>query len=264
MYMKHVVWVGCVMFFVACGVPKTEGITSVATSVNSYEEALKNELKQYPDSLKLVENLSAYYLSVQNFEAALAQINKAIAKNSSNPQFQNYQSIIYAEKGDTIKAIKSLEKAVDLLPKTAYIISLAALYAQTKNPLALSMADALLGSKAGAQKEAYFIKGLYYSYNNEKEKAISFFDKCTGINYTFMDAHLEKAIALYDLKKFKEATAVLQKAITIQNNYDKGYYYLGRCFEKLNQKVEAVEAYQMALKLDPGYSEAAEALNKLR
>ena len=127
------------------------------------------------------------------------------------------------------------------------------------------MAEALLyANKAGAEKEAYFIKGLYYSYNNEKEKAIPFFDKCININYTFMDAYLEKGIALYDLKKYSEAATVLQKAVMVQNNYDKGYYYLGRCFEKLNNKEDAIEAYKMALLYDPNYVEAQDALGKLQ
>ncbi|MCY7292858.1 MAG: tetratricopeptide repeat protein [Ferruginibacter sp.] len=198
----------------------------------SQEDILKNAIKQYPDSFKLVENLSAYYLDVQNYDAALAQINNAIGKDSNNAQLRDYQSIIYAAKGDTTEAIISLEKAIVILPDPQYIIGLGALYAQTKNPMALAMADALLAAdKAGAEKEAYFIKGLYYSYNNEKEKAIPFFDKCISIQYTFMNAYLEKGIALYDLKKYSEAATVLQTAVTLQNNFERGYYYLGRCFE---------------------------------
>ena len=231
----------------------------------SQEDLLKNAIKQYPDSLKLIENLSAYYLDVQNYDAALAQINSAIGKDSNNAQLRDYQSIIYAAKGDTMEAIKSLENAITILPDPQYVIGLGALYAQTKNPLALTMADALLmADKAAAQKEAYFIKGIYYSYINEKEKAISFFDKAISIQYTFMDAYLEKGIALYDLKKYSEAATVLEKAVTIQNNFDRGYYYLGRCFEKLNKKNEAIEAYQMALQYDPNYLEAKDALGKLQ
>ncbi|MFN0082721.1 MAG: tetratricopeptide repeat protein [Ferruginibacter sp.] len=243
---------------------KKDAVTPVSDS-SSPEKKLQDAVKIYPDSIVLLQNLAAYYLDLQNFDAALSQINTAILKDSSNAELRDNQSIIYAQKGDTAQAIKSLETAVDLVAAPQYIISLGALYAQTKNPQAIAMADALLFAKnSGAEKEAYFIKGLYYSYNNEKEKAIPFFDECMSINYTFMDAYLEKAIALYDLKKYSEAATVLQKAITIQNNYDKGYYYLGRCYEKLNQKAAAVEAYQMALAYDPNYEEAKDALSKLQ
>jgi tetratricopeptide (TPR) repeat protein len=125
------------------------------------------------------------------------------------------------------------------------------------------MADALLTSKASAATEAYFIKGLYYSYNNEKERSIPFFDKCLQINYTYMNAYTEKALALCDLKKYTEALAVLDKGLTLQNNYDEGYYYKGQVLEKLNKPQEAIEAYQSALLYDPDYAEAKDALAKL-
>ena len=256
------------IFFVAlfsCNEDKNEQTENASVVATSKEDVLKEATKKYPDSIVLIQNLAAYYLDMQNYDAALTTINKAIAKDSNNAELLDNESIIFAEKGDTANAIKSLEKAVDKLAAPQYIISLGALYAQSKNPQALAMADALLyANKAGAEKEAYFIKGLYYSYNNEKEKAIPFFDKCISINYTFMDAYLEKGIALYDLKKYSEAATVLQKAVMLQNNYDKGYYYLGRCFEKLNNKEDAIQAYQMALTYDPNYEEAKDALARLQ
>ena len=83
------------------------------------------------------------------------------------------------------------------------------------------------------------------------------------MNYTFMDAYREKALALYDQGNYKGALAVLDKAVTLQNNFEEGYFYRGRCLEKLNRLNEAIESYQMALLYGPGYIEAKEALAKL-
>ena len=80
----------------------------------------------------------------------------------------------------------------------------------------------------------------------------------------YMFAYREKGIALYDLGKYEEALAVLNKAVTLQNNFDEGYYWLGRCFEKLNKPKEAFEAYKMALLYSPDYMEAKETLAKLQ
>ena len=262
--MKYIFQITFTVLLFACS-SKKEQAEKPNNVIATKEDALKEATKKYPDSIILIQNLAAYYLDMQNYDAALSTINNAIAKDSNNAELLDNESIIFAQKGDTANAIKSLEKAVDKLAAPQYIISLGALYAQSKNPQALAMADALLyANKAGAEKEAYFIKGLYHSYNNEKEKAITFFDKCISINYTFMDAYLEKGIALYDLKKYSEAATVLQKAVMLQNNYDKGYYYLGRCFEKLNNKEDAIEAYKMALVYDPNYEEAQDALAKLQ
>lgn len=263
--MKHILLIAFTLFLISCNSKKNRAEENSNSVTLSKEDVLKNAVIKNPDSLILVQNLAAYYLDLQNYDAAMRIINTAITKDTNNAELRDNQSSIFAQKGDTANAIKSLEKAVDKLAAPQYIISLGALYAQSKNPQALAMADALLfAKKAGAEKEAYFIKGLYYSYINEKEKAIPFFDKCISFNYTFMDAYLEKGIALYDLKKYREAATVLQKAVTIQNNYDKGYYYLGLCFEKLNNKEDAIQAYQMALTYDPNYEEAKVALAKLQ
>ncbi len=262
--MKYGILIYFFLFLAACNEPTKQADTTSTTSPASQEAALKLAVKNHPDSLLPLQNLVQYYANAQNYDAALASIDFALTKDSIRPDLLDLKSIIAAQKGDTALAIKSLEKAVGIYPDPQFIIALGALYAETGNALALEMADALLiGSKASAEKEAYFIKGLYYTYKNEKEKSIPFFDKSIAASYTFMEAWLEKGLALYDLKKYKEAAEVLEKAISIQNNFDKGYYYLGQCYEKLNRTDEAIQAYQMALNYDPDYVEVKDALGRL-
>jgi tetratricopeptide (TPR) repeat protein len=141
---------------------------------------------------------------------------------------------------------------------------LGSLYAQTRNIKALDMADALLQTKLPeTEKEALFIKGLYFNYTGEKIKAIGFFDKTLNMDNRHMFAYREKGIALYDLGKYEAAITVLDKAVTLQNNFDEGYYWLGRCLEKLNKPNDAVEEYKTALLYSPDYTEAKEALTRL-
>ena len=64
-------------------------------------------------------------------------------------------------------------------------------------------------------------------------------------------------------KKYTDALVVLDKAITLQNNFDEGYFYSGKCLEKLNRIPEAIQSYQNALIYDPEYIEAKEALKRL-
>ena len=78
-----------------------------------------------------------------------------------------------------------------------------------------------------------------------------------------MIAYREKAIALYDQALYEEALGVLEKATILQNNFDEGYYWMGRCYEKLNRKEEAIDAYKTALIYDPEFQEAQEGLTRL-
>ena len=259
--MKYLLLIAVVLF---CACNNDDNTAkSNNTLAASQEQTLKDAVAQYPDSAILKESLIQYYREAGNYKNAIATVDNAILKDSSSARLWDIKATLSFENGDTAQAIHSFEKAVEIAADPVYLISLGTLYAETKNPNALIMADALLSSKAKAEKESYFIKGLYYSYKGEKEKSITYFDKCLSISYTYMQAYSEKALALYDLKKYNEALAVLDKALTLQNNYDEGYYYQGLCLEKLNRPAEAIESYQSAVAYDPDYIEAKAALARL-
>ena len=233
-------------------------------TTNAVEKEMQDAIAKFPDSLLLRENLIQYYRDNGTYDMAIASTNAAIKRDSNNARLWDIKGTLQFEDEDTLDAIKSFEKAVELFPDPQYVMSLGTLYAQTKNAKALDMADALLiGKKASADKEALFIKGLYFTYIGDKQKAISFFDNCIVLDYTFMFAYREKAIALYDLHKYDEALKVLDKAVTLQNNFDEGYYWAGRCLEKMNRINDAIESYRTALQYDPEYVEAQDALARL-
>ncbi|HPH85262.1 MAG TPA: tetratricopeptide repeat protein [Ferruginibacter sp.] len=257
------IFIVLIVFIAACNNQPKENPAAETESV-SEEQKLKNAVQQFPDSMLLKETLVQYYREHGNYDQALLEVNRAIETDSVNPRFWDMKAILHFEDGDTLQSIKSFESAIHVFPNPEYMISLGTLYAQTKNKKALSISDTLLRYyKNDAEKEALFIKGLYYTYINEKMRSIDYFNKCISISFTFMDAYREKAIALYDMGKYPEALNVLDKAITLQNRFEEGYYYRGMCLEKLKQVPEAVESYQLALQYDPEYTEARDALARL-
>jgi len=232
--------------------------------VKTPDQQMTDAIKTYPDSSLLKENLAQYYRENNKYGLAISVVSDVLAKDSGNARFWDIKATLQLENGDTVAAVRSFEKSIDLNPLPEVVISLGVLYAQTRNPLALGIADGLMqASKAAAEKEALFIKGLYYSYIGDKSKAVTLFDQCIALNYTFMEAHREKGVALYEAEKYEEAYKALDKAVTIQNNFDEGYYFMGRCLEKLNKPVEAIQMYERALLYDPNYIEAKNALAKL-
>lgn len=228
------------------------------------EKVMREAIAKYPDSLLLKENLVQYYRDSGYYDMALALTDSLIRKDSNNARLWDIKATLHFENDDTGNAVRSFERAVAIVPDTKYLISLGTLYAETKNPKALKLSDLLLADKnATARKEPLFIKGLYFTYTGNKKKAIGLFDQALQLDYTYMFAYREKAIALYDLTKYEEALNVLNKAVTLQNNFDEGYYWTGRCQEKLNRINDAIDSYKTALLYDPGYFEARDALERL-
>jgi tetratricopeptide (TPR) repeat protein len=233
------------------------------TDPNSIQ-SIKNAIKENPDSLMLKENLIEAYRNAGYYDSAIYVADQELKKDSGSAYFWNIKATLYFENNDTLNAIKSLQHAINIYPLPDYLVALGTVYAEIKNKNSLAIADELLGSnKAKSGKDAYFIKGLYYNYMNQPEKAIIYLDSCLHVDFTYMYAYREKAIALYSEGKYKEAIKVLNRAVTIQNNFDEGYYWLGKCYEKLNKKDEAIESYQNALLYDKNYVEAREALDRL-
>jgi len=246
----------------ACNDDTTEAETSTTLSA---EKQLRNAIVQHPDSLLLKEELIQYFRDNSNYDMAIGETNNALKKDSANARLWDIKATLYFEKGDTINAINAFEKAIALNPQPLYKISLGLIYAQIKNARALDIADALLKDpNAKAEKQAQFIKGLYFSYLGDYPKSISFFNTCLAIDYTYIDAYKEKAICLYHLTKYDEAIESLKKAVALQTTYDEGYYWLGRCYQKMKNSKEAIENYKTALQIDPDYAEAKDALSQLR
>ena len=231
---------------------------------NAQEKLMRDSIAEFPDSLLLKENLIQFFREKGLYDSALAITDRALQKDNLVPRLWQIKATLDFENEDTLLAIQAFEKAVSLHPERYYIISLGTLYAQTKNNKALSLADTLLLHDTGKPgKDALFVKGLYYTYHGDKQIAIGFFDQCLALDYTFMFAYREKAIALYDLHKYQDAITVLDKAVTLQNSFKEGYYWSGRCLEKLNRINDAIENYKTALLYDPKYIEAKDALVKL-
>ena len=251
------------VFYISCNDTSETVVTS--DKEKPTEKELISEMEKYPDSLLLTQNLIEYYRNLGNYNSAIAVTDKAIKKDPNIAELWDIKATLYYENNDTLSAINAFENAINIIPLPEYVISLGSLYAQTKNVKALELADALLlADKAKAEKEAFFIKGLYYNYTGDKIKAINLFDSCIRLDHTYMFAYREKGIALYEMAKYEEAVKVLTRAVTIQNSFDEGYYWLGNCFKKLNKKQEAIESYQTALMYDKNFIEARDSLKTLQ
>lgn len=250
------------MFIIACN---SHDKTAPHHNLKSNSiEAIKKAIKDYPDSVMLKVNLMEAYRNEGYYDSAIDIANEEIKKDSGNAYLWNIKATLYFENNDTANTINSLEHAISIYPLPEYLVALGTVYAEIKNQKALMIANELLNSnKAKSGKDAYFIKGIYYNYLNQPQKAILYLDSCLNLDFTYMYAYREKAIALYHQQKYKDAIKVLKRAVTIQNNFDEGYFWMGKCYEELDQKNEAIESYQKALLYDKNYTEAREALDKI-
>ena len=242
---------------------KNKASTEEEVAVPTAEKSLQSSIEQYPDSFLLKEKLIQYYRDNGSYDRAIATTDRLLQNDTINSRLWFIKATLHSENEDTLKAIKAWENLVLLDPLPEHIMALGSLYAFTKDAHALAMADALLQSKANAATQALFIKGLYYSSTGDKIKAITFFEDAISADYTNSMAYREKAICLYDLGKYVDALKVLELTLVIKKTNEEVYFWMGKCFEKLEKKEQAIQNYQLALQFDPNYMEAQDALGKL-
>jgi tetratricopeptide (TPR) repeat protein len=232
------------------------------TAIPLAEQNIRDEITKYPDSFNLKEKLVQYFRENGNYTTAIVETDRILLKDSTNSRLLYIKAMLYSENEDTTKAIKAWEKLVAIEPSPENLISLGTLYAFTKNPATITLADDLL-KLPNAQPQALFLKGLFYSNVNDKIKAVGFFDNCISLDYSYLFAYREKALCQYDSGKYLDALKTLELAITVNKTYEEAYYWMGKCFEKLNKKEQAIQNYQLAIQFDPNYIEAKDALGKL-
>lgn len=227
------------------------------------EQELVSNAARFPDSTIFLENLTQYYRENDQYDKALQAVNTAIERDSTVPAYWHIKGVLHYENDDTTQAIYALEKSARFTKDLSDMLLLAKLYAETKNPDALKLSNALIAQNVFL-KEALFIKGIYFRSLGDDEKAMLFFNEAIASSYTFVEAYLEKAKILYEQENYMEALRILDKAVKVKSNFAEGYYFMGRCFEKLARKEDAIESYQTALIYDPAYSDALNALKALK
>lgn len=232
------------------------------------EEAAINFLREclakFPANPEFSRRLSEAYLQSGRSKEALAQYNEILQKDPGNFEAWYEKGLLLAQSEDTIDAIRALEKAYSLQPLQLFGLSLANLYAETKNDKALSLCDALIRQDSAQElTDALFIKGVYYSNVNQKELALEQFENCIRRDWKFTEAYIEKGILLFNDKNIDEALKTFALAAKVSNTYADAYYWMARCFETIGKTEEASENYRRALALDRRFTEAKKALERL-
>jgi tetratricopeptide (TPR) repeat protein len=221
--------------------------------------------KKFPANPAFPGLLGEIYQQSGKTKEALAIYDALLAKDSLDNETWYEKGLLLEKTRDTAQAIRALSKAYSLQPVNTYGLELAHVYAESSNPVALSICDDILRKDSSHELlDPMFIKGIYYSNTAQYKKAVVQFDSCIGRDWKFTDAYLEKGIALYEQKRYDTAMTTFLMTIKVSDTYPDGYYWVGRCFEATGRKDQAVLYYRQALALDKDFAEAADHIKRIQ
>lgn len=228
-------------------------------------QLLQNCEKRYPGNAAFPSMLADLYQQAGRNKQALGIYDDMLRRDSLNNDAWYEKGLLLEKIQDTPNAINALKKAYALQPLNTYGLELAHLYAESRNPVSLSICDDVLRKDSAHENiDPLFIKGIYYSNTAQYKKAIVQFDSCIGRDWKFTDAYLEKGIALYKQNQYDSAMSTFLMTVKVSDTYPDGYYWVGRCYEATGHKDQALLYYHQALALDKDFTEAADHIKHLQ
>jgi tetratricopeptide (TPR) repeat protein len=226
---------------------------------------LQDCIVKFPGSKDFPRLLGETWAESGKTSQALALYNQLLQKDSLDFETWYEKGLLLEELKDTAHAVQALQHAVALQPVNTYALELAHLYAESNNPLALSICDAIMANDVQkALPDPFFIKGIYFSNIRKYDAAVIQFDSCIKRDWKFTDAYIEKGIAFFKQKNYDEALNTFRLGATVSNTSPDAYYWIGRCYEAIKKKEDAMLNYERAVALDKNFSEAREALKRVR
>ncbi|MBK6828237.1 MAG: tetratricopeptide repeat protein [Chitinophagaceae bacterium] len=226
---------------------------------------LQEALKEIPRSYLLRLSLARGYTATSKTREALAICDEILSQKPDLADVIKLKADLLDKENKTDEATRLWEQAYQLAPfdvELNYILALR--YAEAKNPRVLALCDSLIKADTeGRHAEPYYYKGIYYANINDNARAITSFDEAIQHDFYFLDGYIEKGSLLYEMKKYEEAIAVFNLALTISPSFADAYYWIAKCQQAMGKKEEARVNYLRAFELDKTMKEAREAVDSL-
>lgn len=232
--------------------------------VKRTQQLLERSVQINPEDVECKLRLAQLYHYLTKYDDELRLIDEALKLDIHNAQAYFMKGMMFKEKGDTARALSSMQTAVEQDPDhyNAYI-QLGVMYAAKRNPIAESYYLNAIKINPSSE-EAIYNLGMYYQEMEIWNRAIETYTTLLKLNPKHFDAHYNLGIIhATKLNVVDEGMKYFNAAIQDDPEEPRGYYGLGYCYEKKGDINNARNFYQSALSVDSTYTYAAIALGKL-
>jgi tetratricopeptide (TPR) repeat protein len=208
--------------------------------------------------------LSEVYLMQARYKEAMVVANDALRLDPLDASLYNLKGWIHRTAGDTDLAISSYHTAVERDPQHYdAFVSLGIMHAARHDPLALEYYSSALEIRPESI-EALYDKAIFAQDHGRDSLALACYERILAIDPKYPLAHYNKGfVYLEHQQRIPEARAAFKTAIDLLPDYTAAYYNRGLTYELEDKLDSALLDFQQALRLDPGFTLAAEGLGRL-
>jgi tetratricopeptide (TPR) repeat protein len=204
--------------------------------------------KFLPDTAVIPFLKGTVYFELGEYDSALYHFNKALLKDSLNPETWVNIGSTWLYKNELDKSAEAAQKALELSPRNP----------DAENVLALGLLESGLKSQAlallnaaiiGNSKNAYFYnnRGLVFLEMDSLEAALKDINKSIEMDPYNGWAYRNKGIFYLKKHEFENALRVLDETIKLNDKIKLVYFYRGRVLESLDKPGEACYSYRISM-----------------
>ena len=227
-------------------------------------KTMEQAAELYPERIPTLLKLSEFQLFLKQYKESMQIIDRVLKLDPQNAEAFFMFGMNFKERGDTIRAINSFQKAVeydsDLVDGW---INLGQLYASIGDPLALRYFDNAI-RVAPENINALHARADYLSDTGDLAGAIEMYRRISRVDPQYEDAYFNSGLIYMDMDSIEQARKQFDIAIKTSPTLIQAYYYRGLTQEMLGNPAAAKTDYEQALRMAPNYEKALEGLERVK
>lgn len=236
-------------------------------AINIYVQLVKDDTLPSTDVVRALNNISACYAALREFDTALEMAQEAAVMEPNNPQSRYRCAIACEGKMYYEEAAAHLRKAIAIKPQhPPYLEALKRVEDQIRSGHGVASAetrsnfyyDKSVKSGTAAMKAGNFTEAL-----RQFTKALSLFPASSPAREKAV-LYANRSAAQLKSLNVSESEADAREATRADPTYGRAYFRLAVALEHEKKMTEALEAGERCLELDPGHSEARALVDRVR
>lgn len=237
-------------------------LTQVYLAQGEYKTALqyaKKTLEIEPNNIEVLILKAEIFSYKGNHKKSIEFYLEYIDKNKGDNLDLIYNDIAweYESLKDYENALKYLILALELNPKEdTLLFEIAYFYEELgKQEECIIFYNKFLDENPYSYNGWYNL-GIVHNERKEYKKAVFSFEYATLIKEDFASAYFNKGNAHYNLKEYGQALECYYKTFEYEDNQAITFCYIGECYEKLENYLEAEKSFEIALTISENMQEA--------
>lgn len=219
--------------------------------INLSKKALKLGLEQHPNAIGLRLVQVELLVFENKFDKAEKLLNEIQAIDPRNDEVYIQRANIYSKKGEHIKAIESLNIALQYTEDLADVYSLLGMEYLYNEELELAKETFIKCLEHDTEDQSALFNLVYcYDFLEQNQEAIEFLLEFIDFNPYSEVAWHQLGRQYFTIKDYRKAIEAFDFAAIIDERFLGAYLEKGKSYEKLKMYPQAIECYKETLKLD--------------